>query len=210
MRLRAACTEPGSGKSSGVSGRSSGRWEKSWPPNRPDSRFRPTSGSDSSLVSRVMRSRLGFGRGDHRAQARQDQHLLGLAPLLRHEPLQIGVELLRGRLLHVRGEHRLGVPRGEPAPDVGRSGLHQHRPALRRARQVQRPGHLVVFALVVDRPDAVGLGVAPAGAVVEHGVLGPAVPQRLDHGHELFALGVAVGVADLPAAAEVARGRRQP
>ena len=56
VRLRAACTDPGSGKSSGVSGRSSGRCEKSCPPNRPDRRLRPTSGSDSSLASRVMRS----------------------------------------------------------------------------------------------------------------------------------------------------------
>ena len=53
-------------------------------------------------------------------------------------------------------------------------------------------------------------GVAPAGAIVDHRVLGPAVPQPLDHRHELFALGVAVVVADLAGAAEVARRRRQP
>ena len=157
VRLRAASTEAVGGKSSGVSGRSSGRCEKSCPPNRPDSRLRPTSGSDSSLISRARRLRLGLGRGDHRAEARQDQHLLGRAALGRHQRLQVGVERLRRRLLHMRGEHRLGVPRREAAAGVGRAGLHQHRPALRRARQVQRPGHLVVLALVVDRPDAVRL-----------------------------------------------------
>src|SRR5437763_213487 len=83
---------------------------------------------------------------------------------------------------------RLGVPRGKAAADVGRSGLDQHRSALRRARQVQRPSHVIVLTLVVDRPDAVHFGIAPAGAVVEHRVLGPAIPQPLDHGHELFAL----------------------
>ena len=89
--------------------------------------------------------RLGLGGRDHRAQARQDQHLLRRSALRCHQRLQIGVERLRGRLLHVRGEHRLGMPRGEAAAGVGRSGLHKYRPALRAARQVQRPGHLVVF-----------------------------------------------------------------
>jgi hypothetical protein len=46
VRLRAACTEPGSGKSSGTSGRSRGKCEKSWPPKRPDSRLRPISGDE--------------------------------------------------------------------------------------------------------------------------------------------------------------------
>ena len=110
----------------------------------------------------------------------------------------------------MRGEHRLGVPRGKAAAEVGRSGLYQHRLALRRARQVQRPSHFVMLALVVDRPDAVASGIAPAGAVVEDRVLGPAVPQPLDNGHELFGLGVAVAVTDLAAAAVVARCRRQP
>ena len=55
VRLRAACTVLGSGKSSGSSGLSSGRCEKSWPPKRPDSRLRPTSGSVRSLRSRTSR-----------------------------------------------------------------------------------------------------------------------------------------------------------
>src|ERR1700680_377287 len=78
------------------------------------------------------------------------------------------------------------------------------RRALRAAREVQRPSHLVVLALVVDRPDAVGPRIAAAGAVVDDRVGGPAVPQRLDHGHELLAAGIAVRVARLARVAEVA------
>ena len=72
------------------------------------------------------------------------------------------------------------------------------------------PAHREVFALVVDRPDAVRFGVESAGAIVDNGVLGPAIPQRLDHRHELFALCVAVVVADLAGAAEIARRRGKP
>ncbi len=56
VRLRAASTVDGSGKSSGLSGVSSGRCEKSCPPNRLDSRFRPISGSARSLSSCAIRS----------------------------------------------------------------------------------------------------------------------------------------------------------
>ena len=50
----------------------------------------------------------------------------------------------------------------------------------------------------------------PLGAVVDDRVRRPAVPQRLDHGHELLAAGIAVGVADLARAAVIARRRREP
>ena len=107
-------------------------------------------------------------------------------------------------------EHRLGVACRKAAAGVGGAGLHQHRPALRTAWQIERPGHLIVLALVLDRPDAVGLGIAPAGAIIDDRVLGPAVPQCLDHGHELLAALVALGVAHLADVPVVGRRRRQP
>ena len=179
VRLRAASTVSGSGKSSGASGRSSGRCEKSCPPKRPDSRLRPTSGSVSSLTSRARRCASASVAADHRAQARQDQHLLRRPPFGRRQPLQIGIEFLRGRLRHMGGEHGLGMPRGEAAAGVGRARLHQHRPALRAARHVERarrPGKEI--AAMIDRPDALTPRVDAAGAVVEHRIGRPAVPQR--------------------------------
>ena len=53
------------------------------------------------------------------------------------------------------GEHRIGMPRSEAATGVGRARLHQHRPSLWAARQVERPGHMVEIAAVIDRPNAV-------------------------------------------------------
>src|SRR4051812_4547196 len=99
---------------------------------------------------------------------------------------------------------------GKPAPGVGRARLNQHRPALRAARDVERPGDLVEIAAVVDRPDALRSRVLAARPVVDDRIGGPAVPERLDDGHELFAPGIAVGVADLTGSAEIARRRREP
>ena len=108
------------------------------------------------------------------------------------------------------GEHGVGMSCGEAAAGVGGARLHQNRSALRAARHVQRSGHPVIVAAVVDRPDAVGSRVMPAEAVIDDRVLGPAVPQRLDHGHELLAPGIARGVGHLAGAAKVARRRGQP
>ena len=63
---------------------------------------------------------------------------------------------------------------------------------------------------MVDRTYAVRPRIAPAGAVVDHRIVGPAVPQRFDHGHELLAAVVAVGVAHLALAAKIIRRRRKP
>ena len=49
-----------------------------------------------------------------------------------------------------------------------------------------------------------------ARAIVEHRIVGPAVPQPLDHGHVLFGPFVALGMADLADAAEVAGRLRRP
>ncbi len=200
----------GSGKSSGTSGLSSGRCEKSCPPNRSDSRLRPTSGSDSSLSSSAKRFASASVEPMIGLKPGRISTCDGIAALLRKQLLQVGIEGLRGRLLQMRGEHRLGVARGELPAGVRGAGLHEHRPALRRARQVQRALHLVVLARVVDRPHALRVGIASAGAVVEHRIVGPAVPQALDHGHVLFGALVAVGVADLADAAEIAAGLRRP
>ena len=153
---------------------------------------------------------LGLCRGEHRAEPGQDQHMRRVAPLRRRQPLQIGIELLRRLFRHMGGEHRLGVARGKAAAGVGRAGLHQHRPALRAARHVERPSHLVEVAAVVDRPDTVRLGVKPAGPVVGNRVRRPAVPQLIHHRHKFLAAGVPIGMADLANPAVIFRRASQP
>ena len=136
--------------------------------------------------------------------------LVGAAAHFLGQPLEVGVECLRRRLLHMRGEHRLGMARGEAAAGVRRAGLDQHRPPLRAARDVERPGDLVEVAGVVDRPDAVRARVDPALPVVQHGIRRPAVPQALRDLQELLRPGIAFRVADLAGVAVVGGRRRRP
>jgi hypothetical protein len=46
-------------------------------------------------------------------------------------------QILRRGFRHMRGEHRVGMPCREAAAIAGRSRLHEHRPALRAARDVE-------------------------------------------------------------------------
>ena len=69
---------------------------------------------------------------------------------------------------------------------------------------------MVEITAVVDRPNAVRARINPAGAVVDHRVGRPAVPQGLHHLHELLAASIAVGVAHLAGAAVVFRRGREP
>src|SRR3712207_6854511 len=59
----------------------------------------------------------------------------GVAPARRRALLEVGVEVGRRALVEVRREHRFRVPGGEAAAGVGRAGLHEDRPSLRRARR---------------------------------------------------------------------------
>src|SRR5262249_5608846 len=109
-----------------------------------------------------------LGRGDQRAQARQNQGLVYCAPRGRNARLKVGVECLRGGLLHVCGKDCLSVARCKAATGGGGPRLHKHRPALRRARHVERPGYTIVCTLVVYRPDGLRLDVDASCAVVEN------------------------------------------
>jgi hypothetical protein len=92
-----------------------------------------------------------------------------------------------------------------------RTDYPAHRPRSRSVgRRRRRPGHLVVLTRVVDRSDAVRPRITTAVPVVDHRIVGPAVPQRLDHAHELLAARIAVCVAYLARTAEVARCRGKP
>src|SRR5580692_4565960 len=94
-------------------------------------------------------------------------------------------------------EHRFRVARGKLFAGVGGARLDKDRAALRRARNVQRTEHRKMRPLMIDGPYPRAIGVSPARAVVEHGVIGPAVPQAFDHRHELLGPLVAIGMADL-------------
>ena len=172
----------------------------------------PASDLGIGEIAQLARQALGFGlrAGDHRAEARQDQCLVRGASFGHHQRLEIGVEGLGRRFFHLRGEDRLGMPGGEAAAGLGGAGLHEDRPALRSARHVERPRHGIVLAVVVDRLDTQWIGIVAIDAVIQHRVVGPAVPQTLHHLDIFFAAGVAVGMAHLAVAPVVARRGGEP
>src|SRR5262245_13160537 len=80
------------------------------------------------------------------------------------------------RLLHLRSENGLGVARSKTTARVRRTGLDEYRPTLRTAREVQRPGHAVIGAFVVDGLNAFRVGVSSASAIIQLRIVRPAIP----------------------------------
>ena len=99
---------------------------------------RQYSGWVSSLNSLVQRAASRLGGADDRADAGQDLERGRGRGRRGRARLEVGVERLRVRQRLLRGEDRLGVPGREALAVLRRPGLHEHRPALRRARQVER------------------------------------------------------------------------
>ena len=80
----------------------------------------------------------------------------------------------------MRREDRLGKAGGEGAAVVGGAGLHIDRPALRRARDVERPAHAKMLADMIERVDLAGIGEDAGGGIVDERVVLPAVPEPRD------------------------------
>ena len=120
----------------------------------------------------LQTARFRFSGSNRGAEARKNMYLVASRPSA-SKRFQIGIESLRRTLLHMRGEHGFRMPCRKATAGIGRSGLHQHRPALRATRNVERPGHVVIVALVVDRPDAVRPRIASARTIVEDRVVRP-------------------------------------
>ena len=74
------------------------------------------------------------------------------------------------------GEDDLGQSRGHVASGARSAGLHQHRPALRRAGDVERTLHLEMLALVVQHVLLGRIEIDARLPVADEGVGIPAVP----------------------------------
>ncbi len=96
---------------------------------------------------------------------------------------RLGLGLLE--VLH-HGEDDIGGARGQPHGRRRAAGLQHHRPALRRAADVERALHLEPLAVMVERAHLGGVDIEAAGAVGDDRVVGPAVPQALDHVDEFL------------------------
>ncbi len=107
---------------------------------------------------------LGFldAVADHDEGAGQDLQVLGVAADLLHAALDVGIELLRVGEAAAAGEHGFRRFRGELPAVVGRAGLHDQRPALDGAGDVERPAHRQIFSLVVEHVHFRGIEIEPA------------------------------------------------
>lgn len=86
-----------------------------------------------------------------------------------------------------------------------RAGLDDDRPALHRPRDVERPAHRKVLALVVEHMQPLRVEIEPAFGVADEGVVGKAVPQAGDDVVEFARPLVALVMLDMLVEAEIQR-----
>ena len=130
------------------------------------------------------------------------------APGLFGPAFHVGIERASDRKARLGGEHRLRGLGGELAAGLGGAGLHDHRPALDRPRDVERAAHREIFALVVEHVQLGGIEIDAVLDVADEGVVRPAVPQPGNHVVELARAGVALAMLHVLLEPEVQRGIR--
>ena len=123
-------------------------------------------------------------------------------------PRALALHLPRERLRFLErrrmGEHRVGVFAGKPDPGIRRAGLEDHRLALRRALDIQRPRDLEEPALVIQRVQLVAVEEPAARAVARRMrrrpsyPTGPAPPPDIRRRSRSAARGRDAGAAVVP------------
>ena len=97
----------------------------------------------------------------------------GDRPAFAMRAFHVGVEFAAGVDGARRREHRFrGLGCKLPA-GFRRAGLYDHRPALDRARDVERAAHGKIFALVIEHVQLVGIKKQPVFDIADEGVVGP-------------------------------------
>src|SRR5690606_20724049 len=79
------------------------------------------------------------------------------------------------------GKDHLGGGGGKAAAVLGLAGLDDDRMPLRRARNVQRPPDLEMFALMISEMHLIDVKEHPGFLVADKGVVLETVPKFLDH-----------------------------
>ncbi len=141
---------------------------------------------------------------DERAQ--QYLQMLARAARAFHAAFDIGIKALARRKIRLRCEDRVGGFGGELPPGFRRLRLHDHRPALHRSRDVQRPAHRKILAFVVEHVQLRRIEEEAALRVLHEGVVGPAIPEAGDDVVELVRAAIALIVLHMFVAAEIQRG----
>jgi len=145
---------------------------------------------------------------DDRRQPREDAQRRRVTPERPCALLHRRDEGTRGGEVVLRREDQLGEAGGEPHARLRGAGLHEHRVALRRARDVERSEHREVLALVRDPVDPAGVEIEAGLRVGDDRLRIPAVPQLEHDLDELLRDPVARVVLGVRPRAEVRRGGR--
>ena len=120
-----------------------------------------------------------------------------------HARLNIGVEGLALGEAAGRAEDDLRRLGGELATRLGSSGLHDHRPALHRPRDVERAANREVRSVKVEHVEFGGIEEYAALHVTHEGVVRSAIPQSGDHVAIFAGAGVTIVVRHVHIPAEV-------
>ena len=142
---------------------------------------------------------------DHDKGAGQDLQVVAIAAKLVHAALDVGIELLPVAEAAAAGEHGFRGFRGQLPAVVGGAGLHDHRPALHRAGDVERAAHREIFSLVIEHVHLGGIEIKPLFDVAHEGVVGKGIPQTRDHIVEFARAAVALGVLHVIVESEIQR-----
>jgi hypothetical protein len=114
-----------------------------------------------------------------------------------HATLHVGIEFLAPCETVLRGEDGFRGLSGELASSLRRAGLHDHRPALDRPSDVQRPADRIVLVLMVEHMHLCGIEVDAGFDVANEGVIRPGIPQAGHHIVEFAGTAVALVVLDM-------------
>ena len=134
--------------------------------------------------------------------------MLGVAADLLHAALDVGIKLLRIGERAATGEHGFRRFRRELLAVLGRAGLHDQRPALDGAGNVERPAHGEIFALVIEHVHFRRVEKEPGFDVAHERVVGEGIPQARHHVVELARPLVALGMLHVVVEPEIQRGIR--
>ena len=140
--------------------------------------------------------------------SRKDFHEVWIASELLHPAFHVGVKSLARREIGLRREHGFRRLRRDLSSGFRGAGLHDHRPALDRSRNIERAAHRQILALVVQHVQLVRIEIRAAFDITDESVVCPAVPKP-GHDVEEFARPlVALAVLHVIVETEIQRGIR--
>ncbi len=143
---------------------------------------------------------------DHDEGTGENFQVLGVAADLFHPALDVGIEFLAVGEGAAAGEHGLRGFRRKLLAVLGRAGLHDQRPALDRAGDVERAAHAEILSLVIEHVHLGGIEIQALFDIAHKSVVGEGIPQPGDDVIEFTRALVAFGVLHMVVEPEIQRG----